>query len=142
MSSEIILVKSCSEVGKKYIDFLSILCKKRIVITGPLIADSNDEEENSYIMDWLSGKGHHSTVYISFGSMPMKSEQPLNAGLMLEVGVGVEVVRERNGQYLGKEMAKAIDKVIVDKAFCEVLRCRGTDLSEKIKEKKNKKWMN
>ncbi|KAK4477895.1 hypothetical protein RD792_017160 [Penstemon davidsonii] len=55
--------------------------------------------------------------------MPMKSKQPLNARLMLEVGVGVEVVRERR-QYLGKEMAKAIDKVIVDKAFCEGLRCR------------------
>ncbi|KAK4477897.1 hypothetical protein RD792_017162 [Penstemon davidsonii] len=231
MSSEIILVKSCSEVEAKYIDYLSVLSKKRIVPTGPLIVFSNDQGDNSYIMDWLSGKGRHSTVYISFGSeyflskeqieeiakglelcdvnfiwiirfpsneklinkedvlpkdfiervkdrglvlfewapqtkilghlsvggfvshcgwssitesmyfgvpvigMPMKSEQPLNARLMVEVGVGVEVVRERNGQYLSKEIAKAIDKVIVDKAFCECLMYRAKDLSERIKEK-------
>ncbi|KAK4477890.1 hypothetical protein RD792_017155 [Penstemon davidsonii] len=226
MSSDIVLLKCCKEVEAKYIDYLSILSKKRIIPTGPLIADSNDQEEHSYIIDWLNGKNHRSTVYISFGSeyflskeqieeiakgleicdvnfiwiirfpsneklinkedalpkgfiervkdrglvlfkwapqtkilghlsvggfvshcgwssinesmyfgvpvigMPMKSEQPINARLMVEVGVGVEVVRERNGLYLGEEIAKAIDK-----AFCEGLRYRAKDLSEKIKEK-------
>ncbi|KAK4477913.1 hypothetical protein RD792_017178 [Penstemon davidsonii] len=226
MSSDIVLIKCCKEVEAKYIDYLSILSKKRIIPTGPLIADSNDQEEHSYIIDWLNGKNHRSTVYISFGSeyflskeqieeiakgleicdvnfiwiirfpsneklinkedalpkgfiervkdrglvlfkwapqtkilghlsaggfvshcgwssinesmyfgvpvigMPMKSEQPINARLMVEVGVGVEVVRERNGLYLGEEIAKAIDK-----AFCEGLRYRAKDLSEKIKEK-------
>ncbi|KAK4478090.1 hypothetical protein RD792_017355 [Penstemon davidsonii] len=231
ISSDIVLVKGCREVEAKYIDYLSILTKKRIIPTGPLIADSINEEEHSDIMDWLSGKKYRSTVYISFGSeyfvskeqideiakgleitdvnfiwiirfspteklisnedalpkgfmervkdrglvlfgwapqtkilehlsiggfvshcgcssitesmyfgvpvigMPMKFDQPINARLMVEVGVGIEVLRERNGQYLGEEIAKAINKVIVDKVFFEGVRYKAKDLSEKIKEK-------
>ncbi|PIN03967.1 UDP-glucuronosyl and UDP-glucosyl transferase [Handroanthus impetiginosus] len=232
-SCEIVLMKSCREVEEKYIDYLSVLCKKRVVTTGPLIVDSNDydHEEFSKIMKWLSGKSRHSTVYISFGSeyflskeqiveiakalelceanfiwvvrfpgdekmtsvenaflieflervkerglivprwapqtkilahpsvggfvshcgwssitegmyfgvpiigMPMKSEQPINARLVVEVGAGVEVGREGNGLYVRERIVKVINKVIAEKEFCEDTRNRAKKLSEKIKEK-------
>ncbi|KAI3469432.1 hypothetical protein Pfo_026095 [Paulownia fortunei] len=232
LSSDIVLVKSCREVEEKYIDYLSVLSKKQIVSTGPLIADADDydDKEHSEIMKWLSGKKQCSTVYISFGSecflskqqiaeiakglelsnvnflwvirfpvgekttsieeelpagflemvrergmviprwapqtkilahpsiggfvshcgwssitesmyfgvpvvaMPMKVEQPINARLALEAGVGVQVEKDGHGHYAGEEVAKAINKVIVEKALYEGLRNRAKRLSEKIKE--------
>ncbi|KAL6548471.1 hypothetical protein OROGR_008892 [Orobanche gracilis] len=234
LSTDIVLIKSCREVEDKYVDYLSVLCKKQIVSTGPLIAhasDDDDKEEHSEIMKWLSEKNQCSTLYISFGSecflskeqiaeiakgivllgnvnflwvirfpieekitrvedqlpagfletvhergkiigkwapqtkilahpsiggfvshcgwssitetmyfgipvvaMPIKSEQPLNARLAVEAGFGVEVEKDANGHYVGEEVAKAINKVMVEKEFYEGLRDRAMRLSEKIKE--------
>ncbi|PIM99507.1 UDP-glucuronosyl and UDP-glucosyl transferase [Handroanthus impetiginosus] len=68
-------------------------------------------------------------------AMPIKSEQPINARLVVEAGVGVEVERESGGLYVREKIAKAINKVIVEKEFCEDTRNRTKKLSEKIKEK-------
>ncbi|KAG8370039.1 hypothetical protein BUALT_Bualt14G0076200 [Buddleja alternifolia] len=237
LSSDIILMKSSRGVEGKYIDYLSVLCKKRIVPTGPLVVhskndnDDEDEEEDSEILKWLSGKSCSSTIYISFGSeyflsdnqieemakgleisdanfiwvlrfpvgeenisiedklpvgfidkvkergivvlawapqtrilahssiggfvshcgwssilesmyfgvpiiaMPMKADQPINARMVAEAGVGVEVGRDENGNYVGEEIAKAINNVIFEKTFYEGIRDRARKLSEEIKEK-------
>ncbi|KAK4425800.1 UDP-glucosyltransferase 29 [Sesamum alatum] len=232
LSTDIVLMKSSRCFEGKYMDYLSSWCKKRILPTGPLIADASDcdDEKLSEIMRWLDEKQERSTVYISFGSecflskdqiqvivkglglcsvnflwvvrfpieekitsieealpagfletvkdrgmvvlgwapqtkilahpstggfvshcgwssimesmyvgvpviaMPMKSEQPINARLVVETGVGVEVGRDGNGHYLAEEFAKAINKVIVEKPFCEGLRNGAKRLSEAMKE--------
>ncbi|XP_051128122.1 beta-D-glucosyl crocetin beta-1,6-glucosyltransferase-like [Andrographis paniculata] len=236
LSRDVILMKSCRAVERKYIDYLSDICKKRVVITGPLIADANeaypydDEEMLAKIMEWLSGKSKRSTVYVSFGSeyflsgdelgeiakglelcdanflwvvrfpseektgrieeampkgfldrvvergmivrgwapqtkilahrsigsfmshcgwssvmesmyfgvpiiaMPMKSEQPANARLATEVGVGVEVGKSRDGRYTGEEMAKTISMVMAETPFCEDLRNRAIRVSKEMRE--------
>ncbi|KAH6808763.1 hypothetical protein C2S51_026546 [Perilla frutescens var. frutescens] len=232
-SSDIVLLKSCSEIELKYIDYLSVLCKKKMVCTGPLIVDGHDcnDNESAEIMKWLGGKDHSSTVYISFGSecfpsreqiaeiaiglqlsdvnflwvirfpvgarittieeelpegflekvkdkglvisrwvpqtkilghpsiggfvshcgwnsvvetmyfgvpviaMPMRADQPLNAQLVVESGIGVGVEKECNGMYVGEEVAKAINKVMVERTFYEGLRSKALRLSEAIKEK-------
>ncbi|KAK6161784.1 hypothetical protein DH2020_005165 [Rehmannia glutinosa] len=231
LSTDIVLGTSCRVVEEKYMDYLSVLSKKRVVATGPLLGDASDEHEgDSEIMNWLSGKNQCSTIYISFGSecflskeqiaeiakglllcnanfiwvirfplgekttsveeelpagfletvkergivipgwapqrkilahpsiggfvshcgwnsmtesmyfgipiiaMPMRVEQPLNARLAVEAGVGVEVKKDGKGHYMGEEVAKAINKVIVEKEFYEGMRDRSKRLSEKIKE--------
>ncbi|PIN03969.1 UDP-glucuronosyl and UDP-glucosyl transferase [Handroanthus impetiginosus] len=190
MSCEIVLMKSFKQVEEKYIDYLSVLCKKRVVPSGPLIADSDDydHEEFSKIMKWLSGKSRqYSTVYVSFSSeyflskkqiveiakplelsrvnfiwvflervkrrgfiglgwapqkkilahssvggfvshygwssimegmyfgvpimaMSMKSEQPINAWLVVEASVRVGVQREGGGLYVTEKIAKGINQ--------------------------------
>ncbi|KAH6816582.1 hypothetical protein C2S51_021402 [Perilla frutescens var. frutescens] len=192
-SSGIVLVKSCSEIELKYIDYLSALCKKKMVCTGPLIVDGHDinDNESAEIMKWLGGKDHSSTVYISFEeelpegflekvkdkglvisrwapqtkilghpsiggfvshcgwssvvetmyfgvpviAMPMRADQPLNAQLVVESGIGVGVEKDGNGMYVEEEVAKAINKVMVEKTFYEGLRSKARRLSETIKEK-------
>ncbi|KAL8524941.1 hypothetical protein ACS0TY_014530 [Phlomoides rotata] len=226
-------MKSSRDVEHKYIDYLSVLCKKQIVCTGPLIADSNDEE-SSEIIEWLNVRDFRSTIYISFGSecfltkdqiaevakglqccdvnflwvirfpdgekigpvedelpegfvervkgrglvvskwapqtqilghpsiggfvshcgwssvmesvyfgvpiiaMPMKSEQPINAQLVVEGGVGVGVDKERNGGvYVGEEVAKAINKVMVEKAFYEKVEKVSEMMRDKEEEEMN-----
>ncbi|KAK4489166.1 hypothetical protein RD792_004960 [Penstemon davidsonii] len=97
MSSDIILVNSCRGVEGKYIDYLSTLCKKQIVPTGPLVNyNVNDTEEekdihSSDIMRWLSEKDEHSTVYISFGSEYFLSETQIE-----QVARGLELCSATN----------------------------------------------
>ncbi|KAL0388741.1 UNVERIFIED_CONTAM: UDP-glucosyltransferase 29 [Sesamum radiatum] len=235
LSTDIILMKSSRVVEGKYIDYLSSVCKKQIVPTGPLIADASDHDEKySEIMRWLSEKPECSTIYISFGSeyflskdqieviakglglcnvnflwvlrfpigeessieeafpagfletvkdrgivvpgwapqtkilahpstggfvshcgwgsimesiyfgvpviaMPMQSDQPINARLVVETGAGIEVERDGNGHYLAEGLAKAITKVIVEKPFCVELRDRAERLRQSMKENEEQK---
>ncbi|KAL6581877.1 hypothetical protein OROMI_005891 [Orobanche minor] len=68
-------------------------------------------------------------------AMPMNSEQPLNARLVVEAGFGVEVEKDANGHYVGEEVAKAINKVmVVEKELYEGMRDRAKRLSRNIKE--------
>lgn len=88
LSSEIILIKSCNiEVEAKYSNYLSSLCKKKMVPVGPLVSCDNSHEDPSEkeIMGWLSTKSHHSTLYISFGS-----ENYLSNVQMMEIAKGLE----------------------------------------------------
>ncbi|XP_047983348.1 UDP-glucosyltransferase 29-like [Salvia hispanica] len=72
-------------------------------------------------------------------AMPMNIDQPMNAQLVVELGVGVEVEKDReNGVYVGEEVAKAINKVMVEKnALYEGLRSRARRLSETMREKED-----
>ncbi|KAK6146154.1 hypothetical protein DH2020_020023 [Rehmannia glutinosa] len=90
LSCDIVLVKSCRGIEGKYMDYLSTLCNKKIVPTGPLIStngEKNQESGNySEIIDWLSQKSQFSTLYISFGSenyMSKEQMQELAKGLEL-----------------------------------------------------------
>ncbi|XP_073136033.1 mogroside IIIx synthase-like [Henckelia pumila] len=227
LSYDIILMKTCRGIEGKYVDYLSALCKKNVLPAGPLITQSNKDENCSEIMEWLSSKPELSTVFISFGSenylskdqmeeiakglelcnvnfiwvvrsplgktmnieeampkvfldivkkrgmivqgwapqakilahnsvgafvshcgmsstiessyfgvpviaIPLKLDQPLNARLLVEAGVGVEVARDEDGNFRGDEFADAINKVIAEPSG-EKLRLRAKELSEKMK---------
>ncbi|KAI3470290.1 hypothetical protein Pfo_026953 [Paulownia fortunei] len=228
LSCDIVLIKGCRGIEGKYVDYLSTLCQRKIVPTGPLVTDANNEEiANSEIMHWLSQKSQCSTLYISFGSenylskeqieeiakglvlssvnfiwvarsplgsdivieealpegfldrvkqrgivvqgwapqaailahpsvggfmshcgsssitesiyfavpvvaVPLKLDQPVNCRLVVEVGVGVEVIRDENGQFDGKGVAKAVNEVIVEESG-EGLRYKARELSKKMK---------
>ncbi|KAL1543125.1 beta-D-glucosyl crocetin beta-1,6-glucosyltransferase [Salvia divinorum] len=86
---------------------------------------------------FVSHCGWSSTLEsIHFGvpviSMPFKLDQPLNARLMVEAGVAVEVVRDRSGNFSSQEFVNAIKKVIVEKSGQE-MREKAAELSEKMK---------
>ncbi|XP_042047258.1 beta-D-glucosyl crocetin beta-1,6-glucosyltransferase-like [Salvia splendens] len=65
--------------------------------------------------------------------IPFKLDQPLNARLMVEAGVAVEVVRDGSGNFSSQEFAKAIKKVIVEESGQE-MRVKAAELSEKMKK--------
>ena len=67
-------------------------------------------------------------------AVPMQLDQPLNARLVEEVGVGVEVKRDANGKLEREKVAKVIREVVVEKAG-EGVRRKAKELKEKITEK-------
>ncbi|CAK9142539.1 unnamed protein product [Ilex paraguariensis] len=67
-------------------------------------------------------------------AIPMQFDQPLNARLMVEVGVGMEVWRDDSGKLHREEIAKVIREVIVDKRG-EAMRRKAKELGEKIRLK-------
>ncbi|KAM7532296.1 hypothetical protein LguiB_035706 [Lonicera macranthoides] len=64
-------------------------------------------------------------------AMPLHLDQPINAKLVVELGVGVEVVRDKNGKLESEKVAAVIKQVVVEKSG-EVVRKKARDLSEKI----------
>ncbi|KAL2530393.1 UDP-glycosyltransferase 91C1 [Forsythia ovata] len=86
-SHDIVLIKTCKGLEEKYIDYLSILCQRKMVPVGPLVAEAKNEEENSEIKKWLSTKDQFSTVYVSFGS-----ENYLSKEQMEEIAAGLELI--------------------------------------------------
>ncbi|XP_047979502.1 beta-D-glucosyl crocetin beta-1,6-glucosyltransferase-like [Salvia hispanica] len=89
-SRDVILMKTSRGVEGKYLDYLSLLCNKKIVPVGPLITTTTTTTttEKTDIMDWLSKKERWSTIYISFGS-----ENYLNKKQMEEMAKGLEASR-------------------------------------------------
>ncbi|CAI9092867.1 OLC1v1028210C1 [Oldenlandia corymbosa var. corymbosa] len=101
---------------------------------------SDGEDEDCEVMDWLNKKEKGSTIFVSFGSeyflssedleeiahglelcmkfglpiiaMPMHLDQPVNARLIEEVGVGIEVLRDSDGSLQRGRIAKVIDSVV------------------------------
>ncbi|KAH7841162.1 hypothetical protein Vadar_026446 [Vaccinium darrowii] len=75
---------------------------------------------------------------IKFGvpiiAMPMHLDQPLNARLVEDVGVGMEVKRDDNGRLDRKEIARVITRIVLEKNGKEV-RNKARELSEKITAK-------
>ncbi|KAH6768584.1 hypothetical protein C2S51_013920, partial [Perilla frutescens var. frutescens] len=232
LSHDLVLIKSCRGVEGKYMDYLSTLCERKIVPTGPLItfnafSQESHVDDSEIMMKWLSEKSEFSTLYISFGSenylsterskeiakglelsgvnfiwvartplgsevsiddalppgflervkhrglvvrrwapqaailahrsvggfmshcgwssitesvyfgvpvvaVPLKLDQPINARLVVEAGVGVEVERDENGQFDGDGVARAIREVVLEESG-ERFRSRARDLSEKMK---------
>ncbi|CAK9150162.1 unnamed protein product [Ilex paraguariensis] len=59
---------------------------------------------------------------------------PLNARMVEEVGVGIEVVRDKNGRLHREEIAKVIGKVVVENGG-EIVRRKASELREKIRIK-------
>ncbi|KAL8090292.1 hypothetical protein AgCh_039677 [Apium graveolens] len=70
-------------------------------------------------------------------AMPMHIDQPYNALVVKEVGVGQEVERDENGRFNREEIAKAIRNVVLEKSG-ETVRRKAKEMSEKIKENGDK----
>ncbi|KAK4384152.1 UDP-glucosyltransferase 29 [Sesamum angolense] len=146
LSTDIALLKTSRGLEGKYIDYVSAVANRKLLPVGPLVADVNkdddDEEKYSDMMEWLSKKNQHSTVYISFGSEYFLSKpeiEEIAKGLelsdtnfiwvirmLVEAGACVEVERDENGVYKGEEIAKAIRKVVVESSG-EGLRQRAQE---------------
>lgn len=91
---------------------------------------------HSSILAFVSHCGMSSTIEsVYFGvpvvGIPIKLDQPLNARLMVEAGVGVEVVRDENGDFGGDEVAAAIERV---RQRGEEMRVRAAEMSEMMKK--------
>ncbi|XP_027101373.1 beta-D-glucosyl crocetin beta-1,6-glucosyltransferase-like [Coffea arabica] len=75
---------------------------------------------------------------IEFGvpiiAMPVQLDQPLNARLVVEIGAGIEVVRDENGKFDRKEIARVIKDVVAEE-MGENVRGKMRDVSQKIKLK-------
>ena len=67
-------------------------------------------------------------------AIPMHIDQPLNARVVEEVGVGVEVVRDNNGKLQREEIAQVIRKVVVEENG-EGVRSKAREVSDKFKMK-------
>ncbi|KAI6669863.1 hypothetical protein NL676_004748 [Syzygium grande] len=85
-----------------------------------------------------SHRGWSSTLEaIVFGvpiiAMPMHLDQPLNAKLVTDIGVGVEVRRE-DGRSRREEVVKAIKQVMVREEGEQVQR-RATELSARMRKR-------
>ncbi|KAH6808766.1 hypothetical protein C2S51_026549 [Perilla frutescens var. frutescens] len=91
---------------------------------------------NPSIFAFVSHCGMSSTIEsVYFGvpivGIPVKMDQPLNARLAVEAGVGVEVVRDENGDFVGGEVAAAIERV---REKGEEMRFRAAEMSEMMKK--------
>ncbi|KAI6669870.1 hypothetical protein NL676_004755 [Syzygium grande] len=87
---------------------------------------------------FVSHRGWSSTLEaIVFGipiiAMPMHLDQPLNAKLVADIGVGVEVRRE-DGRSPREEVVKAIKQVVVQEEGGQVQR-RAKELSARIRKR-------
>ncbi|GFY84681.1 hypothetical protein Acr_03g0014550 [Actinidia rufa] len=152
-SCDIILTKTFREIEGKYIDYFSALSGKKLVPVGPLIEEqSTNEDENIEVMKWLDMKKESSTVFVSFGSECFLTkeemeelDQPLNARLVEEVGVGVEVTRDESGGLQREEISQGIRLVVVEKngegvrtkarEYGDVMRLkRGEEIDEVVEE--------
>ncbi|CAK9157033.1 unnamed protein product [Ilex paraguariensis] len=66
-------------------------------------------------------------------AMPMHLDQPLNAKVVVEIGIGMEVKKE-NGRFNREEVAKVINEVVVEEEGREVRR-KVKELRESMREK-------
>ncbi|KAK7852350.1 beta-d-glucosyl crocetin beta-1 [Quercus suber] len=139
-SSEIVLVKTFREIEAKYIDYLSVLAKKKIVPVGPLVQDPVEEDEKKEIIEWLNDKEPSSAVFVSFGSeffLSKEEMQEIAYGLELSMVPFIWVVRFPRGEKvnlqmaLPKEVAKVIRKVLVEKTP----KRKAKELKENIENK-------
>nr|BBC62111.1 glucosyltransferase 11 [Nemophila menziesii] len=86
---------------------------------------------------FVSHCGWNSTLEsLEFGvpliAMPIHWDQPLNAKLLMEIGIGLEVTKDENGKFHRDEIAKAIKDVIVGDT-AEEMRKQIKIMREKVK---------
>ncbi|KAF5757640.1 putative UDP-glucuronosyl/UDP-glucosyltransferase, UDP-glycosyltransferase family [Helianthus annuus] len=67
-------------------------------------------------------------------AMPMQLDQPVNARLAVEVGVGVEVVRDGNGRLMREKVAAVVQRVVVSELGACV-REKAKKMSVGLREK-------
>ncbi|KAK4425796.1 Beta-D-glucosyl crocetin beta-1,6-glucosyltransferase [Sesamum alatum] len=122
LSCDVVLMRTCRAIEGKYIDYLSVLCKKKVVPVGPLVTHAYSEEgKHADIMEWLSKKNQFSTVLISFGS-----ENYFSKDQIVEIAKGLEacdvnfiwVVRFPPGESFSIEE-------VVPKGFLDRVKDRG-----------------
>ncbi|XP_059628414.1 UDP-glucosyltransferase 29-like [Cornus florida] len=67
-------------------------------------------------------------------AIPMHHDQPLNARLVVEIGAGMEVMRDKNREIKREEIAKVTRKVVVEK-IGENVRIKARELGEILRMK-------
>lgn len=65
-------------------------------------------------------------------AMPMHLDQPINARLVEEVGVGLEVERDKNGTIRRDGLTKAIREVVMEKSG-EKVRNKAVEMRDKMR---------
>ncbi|CAM0907390.1 unnamed protein product [Alopecurus aequalis] len=89
-SSGFVAVKTCADIERKYMDYLSKLVGKEIVPTGPLLTEGGGSEDDhaggERVMRWLDGEQPDSVVLVSFGSEYFMSESQ-----MAQMAAGLEL---------------------------------------------------
>ncbi|KAL0401865.1 UNVERIFIED_CONTAM: UDP-glucosyltransferase 29 [Sesamum latifolium] len=154
-SCEIVLIKGFRDIEGKYIDYVTSLLGKKFVLVGPLVQEpipdekedeSSDIDEIAYGLElskinfiWVvrfpkGANGHNGLLEKTLPRVPIHHDQPINARLVDEVGVGVEVVRDRNKRLSGERLAAVIKQVVMEDCG-EVARQKAADMREKLKSK-------
>ena len=64
----------------------------------------------------------------------MHLDQPLHARLAVEIGVGIEILKDEDGPIKRDEVTKVINKVVVEKKEGELQRENARQLSKKLRE--------
>ncbi|XP_015876313.2 UDP-glucosyltransferase 29-like [Ziziphus jujuba] len=95
--------------------------------------------KHSSIGGFVSHCGWNSLLEsIKFGvpiiAMPMQFDQPLNARLVEECGIGLEVERDNNGRVGRENLAKVIRKVVVEKNG-DGIRQKAKEMGENMEKK-------
>lgn len=67
-------------------------------------------------------------------AMPMHIDQPLNAEFLVEIGVGLEIKRDKNGKIEREEVARVI-RYLAGERTGEHLRRKARELSDCIRDK-------
>ncbi|XP_047314245.1 beta-D-glucosyl crocetin beta-1,6-glucosyltransferase-like [Impatiens glandulifera] len=75
------------------------------------------------------------TFGIPIVAIPMNIDQPMNARLVEEIGVGLEVNRDDNGGFSGEEIAHLIREVIVGDEDGNKIKNKAREMKHKIKSK-------
>nr|WJY55137.1 rhamnosyltransferase GT1 [Centella asiatica] len=93
--------------------------------------------EHSSIGGFVSHCGWNSaTESMSLGvpiiAIPMVIEQPLNCRRVVELGVGMEVMKDENSEFDREEVARVIREVVVEKSGEEIRR-KAKELSENVR---------
>ncbi|KAE8684883.1 cyanidin-3-O-glucoside 2-O-glucuronosyltransferase-like [Hibiscus syriacus] len=119
-SSNIILVKTFRELEGKYMDYLSILVNKRIILTGPLFQGTVEEhhENEKELIEWLTMKRKGSTVFVSFGSeyfLSKKEREAIAEGLDLSEVNFFWVIRFPVGYEEKPKLEKALSEGYLEK---------------------------
>lgn len=70
--------------------------------------------------------------------VPVFGDQPFNAGVVEEAGVGVEAKRDPDGKIQTQEVAKLIKQVVVEKTR-EDLRMKVREMSDVLRRKRDKR---
>ncbi|KAF3331484.1 crocetin glucoside glucosyltransferase-like protein [Carex littledalei] len=121
--SDFVIARSFREIEAKYIDYLSTLIGKELVLTGPLIPDvgsvsPGNIQEAEKVMQWLDQREPRSVVFVSFGSqcfMPYNEMEQLARGLELSGACFIWVARFPKNNDEGNELAKALLHGLVER---------------------------
>ncbi|XP_027098352.1 beta-D-glucosyl crocetin beta-1,6-glucosyltransferase-like [Coffea eugenioides] len=67
-------------------------------------------------------------------ALPMHLDQPLHARLAVEIGVGIEILKDADGQIKREDFARVINEVVVKKKEGQLQRQKAMELSKKLRE--------
>ncbi|TXG73463.1 hypothetical protein EZV62_002042 [Acer yangbiense] len=139
-SGNMVLIKSSTEIQAKFGKPADVFGD--VVPVGPLVQRTQDHDGDEKRMDWLNKK-ETSSVAMMYGvpiiAIPLKFDQPLNANLVVDMGVAIEVPARREKRITRQEVAKAIKKVVVEEQGKEVRR-RAKEMTENWKKKEDEEF--